>query len=184
MAYTATHIEIDPDIHLTSFACDLRACKGACCTLPGGRGAPLLDEELDHIAAVLPVVLPTLSDEHRAAIGDHGPTEGSEGDHHTTCVNNSACVFVTYDGPIALCSIEQAYHRGEIAWRKPLSCHLFPIRVDTRPSLYARFEFIPQCLPAIHKGRAEKIPLVTFLSDALERAFGTSWSLSKERPTP
>ena len=183
MAYSPEHIIIDPAIESTSFACDLHACKGACCTLPGGRGAPLLDEEILHIAQALPIVLTSLPPDHQHALAESGAFEGSPGDYHTTCINHGPCVFVTYDEGIAHCSIEQAFHRGELAWRKPLSCHLFPIRIDAGTPVSARFEYIPECRPALHRGTVEDVPLVSFVSEALERAFGVSWSSLRERTT-
>ena len=181
MSYSPHHITIDPDIESTSFACDLNACKGACCTLPGGRGAPLLDEEIAELSEALPVVISTLPAEHQDAIAKHGAYEGSPADYHTTCVNNGPCVFVTYDGGIAHCSIEQAFQSGKLAWRKPLSCHLFPIRIDAGDPHRVRFEYIPECRPALERGRRENIPLISFLSQAIERAFGITWSTLKGR---
>jgi len=181
MKLSPEHMSIDPAIGTTMFACDLAACKGACCALPGGRGAPLLDEEMAELAAVLPVVLPTLSDTHTQTIELNGFVEGGPGDYHTTCVDGGACVFVRFSDGIAHCSIEQAWHRGEVSFRKPLSCHLFPVRLDEQPVARARFEFIPECMPAIHRGRRENVSLVAFVSDALQRAFGERWQAFKER---
>ncbi len=181
MSVPSFHIDIDPAIEETSFACDLKACRGACCTLRGGRGAPLLDEELSHILDILPTVLPTLPDVHQNVIDSYGAVEGPPGDYHTTCIDNAACVFVRFEGPVAHCAIEQAYHRGEIAWRKPLSCHLFPIRIDRGEISHIRFEYISECRPALQRGQLEGIPLTSFVADALDRAFGMTWSSLKER---
>ena len=157
------------------FACDLKACRGACCTMPGGRGAPLLDEEIKEIRDAFPFVKDYLSRGHLQRIEEVGLFEGEQGDYTTPCYNHGACVFVTYEHGIAKCSFEKAYFEGKIAWRKPLSCHLFPIRVDRGFADRLRFEFISECLPAIDKGNIENIYLSDFLKDALVRAYGTSW---------
>jgi hypothetical protein len=183
MELSAFNIIVEPEVTSTSFACDLEACKGACCTLPGGRGAPLLDEEVDAINAAVPIVREHLSDSHREHLDAFGPVEGSPGDHHTTCIDNRACVFVTYEHSIARCSIEQAFFRGETSWRKPLSCHLFPIRIDRHPVPRMRFEYLTACAPALEQGTLRNTPLVTFVGDALKRAFGDAWPAFRERLT-
>jgi hypothetical protein len=177
MKPSTPHIIIDPAIDSTSFACDLNACKGACCTLPGGRGAPLLDTEAESLKDVLPVVRETLSSRHQEVLAARGPIEGPPGDLHTTCVDDAACVFVTYEDSVAKCAIEKAYFRGETTWRKPISCHLFPIRIDTEPVARMRFEYIPECSPALQKGAAEGTTLLSFLSEPLQRVFGESASI-------
>lgn len=157
------------------FACDLKACKGACCTLPGGRGAPLLDSEISEIQRAFPVIEKYLSPDHRARIAEKGLFEGSHGDYTTPCFKNRACAFVTYEQDIARCSFEKAYMNGEIAWRKPLSCHLFPIRVERGTQDNLRFEFISECVPALDEGNLKDIYLLDFLREALVRAYGELW---------
>src|SRR5271169_3267359 len=110
------------------FACDLLQCKGGCCTLPGGRGAPLDDDEISEIRQAFPFARKYLSAAHLDAIATHGMIEGVPGSHATVCVNGKACVFVYYEDSIAKCSLEKAYLAGETTWRKPISCHLFPLR--------------------------------------------------------
>src|ERR1041385_3466296 len=94
---------IDEAVAQARFACDLEQCRGACCTLPGGRGAPLIDEEC-------------------GVIGLDGLFEGVSGQFSTTCVNDRDCVFVYYEGNVARCSLEKAWLNGESGWRKPVSC--------------------------------------------------------------
>ncbi|MGB2868222.1 MAG: DUF3109 family protein [Bacteroidota bacterium] len=161
-----------PDIR---FACELKACKGACCTMPGGLGAPLLDSELSEIEQALPVVQRYLDENHLQTIKKQGMWEGHSGSYTTTCYQHAACVFVTYEDGIAKCSFEKAFFRGEISWRKPLSCHLFPLRVrgDHRDQLH--FEYLPECRPALENGARKGARLVDFLKEALVRAKGTPW---------
>jgi hypothetical protein len=158
-----------------SFACDLVRCKGACCTVPGGRGAPLLDNEIDEIQRAFPIVRKYLSAEHLAVLEAKGLVEGQPGDFVTPCVNNRACAYVTYEQGIAKCSFEKAYHNRELTWRKPLSCHLFPLRLDQRERLRLRYEYLVDCEPALERGKREGIPLVEFLREPLIRAFGDDW---------
>jgi hypothetical protein len=166
---------VESPLATTQFACDLNRCKGACCTIPGGRGAPLLDEEIDDIRTAFPRIKKYLSQEHLRAIEQVGLFEGAPGHYATSCVNDRACVFVTYENGIARCSFETAYLRGEIRWRKPLSCHLFPIRVDRERRTRLRYEFLTHCTPALERGEQEQISLAEFSRQALERAFGVAW---------
>lgn len=157
------------------FACDLGQCHGACCTIPGGRGAPLRDDEVERINQALPVVKKYLPVEHQMAIESTGPVEGSPGNYATTCVNYRACVFVFYEGNIAKCSIERAYHANELSWRKPLSCHLFPLRINRYERTTLDYEPIRECDPGILNGRIQGVPLGNFLEEPLRRAFGPGW---------
>ena len=166
---------IEDQISFERFACDLNACKGACCTLPGGRGAPLEDDEVDEIRNAYPLVEQFLSARHREIIKHHGMVEGFAGSFATTCVDEHECVFVYYEEGIARCSIERAYQEGLIGWRKPLSCHLFPIRVSWNGAARLRYEKISECGPGRMTGRNLNAPLHVFLKDALVRKFGESW---------
>lgn len=166
---------VDGPIATTKFACDLGRCNGACCTIPGGRGAPLRDSELDEIREAFPAVKKYLSQEHLQTIEERGLFEGRPGNYTTTCVENRACVFVTFENGIAKCSFEKAYLQNEIGWRKPISCHLFPIRVDEGNQTRLRYEFLAECSPALERGDREGVYLSDFLNEALTRAFGQEW---------
>ncbi len=157
------------------FACDLAKCHGACCTLKGGRGAPLNDEEVEIIHRLYPAVERYLPEEHRAQIAREGMTEGEPGSFATVCLDGRACVFVYYEGPVAMCAFERAFLAGEIDWRKPISCHLFPIRIRYGTPNVVRYEQIEECAPGRKAGRANGTRLHSFLRDPLERALGSSW---------
>lgn len=166
---------IDEEVAHARFSCDLAQCKGACCTLPGGRGAPLLDSEVAELQTAYPVVEKYLSEEHRRAAARDGLFEGLPGGYSTVCVNDRDCVFVYYEGGIARCSLEKAYLNGETAWRKPISCHLFPLRVSSDAMEIVRYEKLPECSPARGLGNSSNLPLYDFLKDALVRRFGETW---------
>jgi hypothetical protein len=171
--FTILNALADDAIATTEFCCDLTACKGACCTMPGGRGAPLADGEVQAVNDSITVALPYLSPEKRAAIAALGAVEGEPGDYTTRCMDERDCVFVYYDGQIAKCAIERAFFEGRTEFRKPISCHLFPIRVnDLFGGPYLRYERISECAQALANGREKGVPLYRFLHDALVRAFG------------
>lgn len=166
---------VDADITKTRFACDLDRCKGACCTMPGHRGAPLLDDELEEIEKAYPAVRKYLSYRHKDTIDERGWMQGRRGDYSTQVVDQKACVFVIFENGIASCAFEKAFLNREIQWRKPISCHLFPIRVRKEPPYSLRFESIGECQPAVERGQREDIPLWKFLETALVRAYGKEW---------
>jgi hypothetical protein len=165
-------ILIEEAVGTERFGCDLAQCKGACCTLPGGRGAPLLDEEKGLVERALPVVRKHLSARSLNEIELRGAVDGVRGSYATTCIDDRDCVFVVYEGDVAKCSIEAAFLRGEYPWRKPVSCHLFPLRYSANGGGLLRYEAISECAPGRSKGKAEGIPLHEFLKDALIRRFG------------
>ena len=168
-------IIIDGIIPRVKFACDLSACKGACCTLAGGTGAPLLDDELGHIERSFPVIKHLLPKEHLETIRQSGLYEGRPGSYTTMCFNNHACVFVFYEHGTARCAFEKAFEDGLLHWKKPVSCHLFPIRVSHGTPEQMRYERIVECDAARDHGMNENIFLSTFLREPLIRAYGLAW---------
>lgn len=180
---------VEQDVLRESFACDLDICKGACCTLKGGRGAPLETDEVLEIEKAFPHVRTFLSGRSLSTISNVGLWEGTPGDYATPCVESEECVFVYFDGDIARCSFERAYLEGLIDWRKPLSCHLYPIRIRNHGREVVEYDRIPECEAGRQRGRKDGIPLKGFLKDPLERKFGSSWyeqfvtASSQERTT-
>jgi hypothetical protein len=169
------NIAVEGNLLTRKFACDLLKCKGACCSLPGGRGAPLLDSELEQIRKALPAVLPNLSEDKRKSIQQFGFYEGGPGDYATTCVDDEDCVFVYRENGIAKCAIERAFNEGKIEFRKPISCHLYPIRINRFGGDILRYHQIPECKPAIEKGEAENINVIDFVKTSLVRQYGEEW---------
>ncbi|MBI3194447.1 MAG: DUF3109 family protein [Ignavibacteriae bacterium] len=168
-------VRVETQIGTIQFACDLKRCKGACCTMPGGRGAPLLESEISEIERAFPVIRKYLPESHLQAITEQGMYEGTRGSRATMCIDDGACVFVYHDGDIARCSLERAFLNGETEWKKPISCHLFPIRVSAFSGTTLRYEEIEPCEPALEEGKREKIPLFEFLKEPLVRRFGEAW---------
>ncbi len=169
------NVAVEGSLFERRFACDVLKCKGACCSLPGGRGAPLLDSEIDQIAKALPQVLPALSNEKKEIIEKSGFHEGEPGDYATVCVDDKDCVFVYRENKIAKCSIERAFYDGKIDFRKPISCHLYPIRVNKFGGDILRYHRISECDPALKKGEAENVDVIEFAKDALIRLYGEAW---------
>ncbi|MDR1981540.1 MAG: DUF3109 family protein [Tannerellaceae bacterium] len=165
------------DVIERHFICHLSQCKGACC-IEGDAGAPLEKDELAELQQVLPVVWDDLSPQAQAVIHKQGAAYIDEdGEIVTSIVDGKDCVFTCYDtGGICKCAIEKAYREGRTGFYKPVSCHLYPVRVkqhDTFRSVnYHRWRI---CRAAETLGEREKIPLYRFLREPLIRKFGQAW---------
>jgi Protein of unknown function (DUF3109). len=166
---------LDDSVCGTSFCCDVHACKGACCTLPGGRGAPLEDDEVLEIAKAFPAARQFLSARSIQVIETSGLAEGRAGDYATPCIGQRECVFALFDDGVAQCSFERAYEGGLTDWRKPISCHLFPIRIRQFGKDFLRYEMIEECAPGRRKGETAGVPLREFLREPLIRLYGEVW---------
>lgn len=160
------------------FVCDLNACKGECC-VAGDSGAPLEKDELKLLDEVLPKVKPYLRKEGIAAIKKHGTyVVDGDGDYTTTLVSDGAeCAFVIFDKDnIAKCAIEQAYIDKVIDWQKPISCHLYPIRISKLKNYEAvNYHNWSVCKPACECGKKLDVPVYKFLKTPLIRKFGKDW---------
>lgn len=166
---------LNKEIFKTHFCCDLEKCKGACCTLESEYGAPLLEEELPLMDAALPAALEYLPDEHREEIKKRGCYERKEGELVTTSLNNKACLLVYYVNGIAKCAFERAFFDGKTKFRKPVSCHLFPIRISDFMGEVLRYEEFSECTAALEKGKKEQITILEFCREALERKYSKEW---------
>ena len=178
--YIIQDILVSTDVAKEQFACNLTACKGACCW-EGDFGAPLEDDELAILEDIYPAVSPYLTEEGRAAIAEQGLYTRNEqfGGHDTTLVDNKACAYMTLnDQGMALCGIEQAHRDGKIEWKKPISCHLYPIRVKSNPVTgfeALNYDVWEICSAACTKGEKEKIRVFEFAKPALIRKYGEAW---------
>jgi len=170
-------ILINSEIAETRFSCELQKCKGACCTLESQYGAPLMPDEIAQIKEILPTAKEYLPREHREVIDEKGFYEIKHNEFFTRSLNNRACVFVFYENDVAKCSIEKAFLDGKINFKKPISCHLFPIRVSKFGGDVLRMEHFHQCLPAIDNGIKNDIKLVDFCRESLQRLYGKKWYL-------
>lgn len=158
------------------FACNLGACRGACC-VQGASGAPLEPAERAELERLLPRVRKMLRPEALAVIEEEGVWEEDEPGHFaTTCVEGRECIFVVYEGSVAKCAIEKAYRAGRIDFPKPISCHLFPIRVAQVGEFEVlNYEQIDPCNPARTCGLKHGIQLADFLREPLTRRYGADW---------
>jgi hypothetical protein len=171
------NVLISDELLQEQFVCDLVKCKGGCC-VDGDAGAPLEDEEKEMIDAVLPVVKNYLGAESLAEIDKQGNyVWNEEFGWVTPTINGGICVYaVTDDKGIVKCGIEQAYREGNIPWKKPISCHLFPVRIkksETADQEYVNYE--PRedlCKPACKLGKKLKVPVYEFLKEPLIRKYG------------
>lgn len=168
---------ISDDIKEKFFVCDLDKCKGACC-VEGDLGAPLEQEELADIEAVVELVKPYLPAEAIEALEKNGPyLLDEEGDFSTTTIDNKECAFAFYDERgILKCGIEQAWKDGKTSFRKPVSCHLYPIRITKLQDFLAlNYDRWHICAPACELGSKLSVPVYQFLKEALIRRFGEKW---------
>jgi hypothetical protein len=168
---------ISEEILEKDFVCNLSACKGACC-VDGQSGAPLEDKETEILDAVFDKVKPYLRQEGVAAIEAQGTfVKGSNGEWETPLVNNEECAYVTFnDQGIAKCGLEEAYNDGATDWKKPISCHLYPVRARKYTEFTAvNYHKWAICDPACALGEELKVPIYKFVREALIRKFGETW---------
>ena len=179
---------VSEEILEKEFVCNLSACKGACC-VNGDAGAPLENEELKELEEILPILKKHLRKEGLEAIRTQGAyTTNDLGEHETTLINGEDCAYVIYDEKnVALCGIEEAYNQGEITFKKPVSCHLYPIRIKQYSEFAAvNYDKWEICDDACSLGKELSVPVYKFVKQALERKFGEAWfaeldKIAKER---
>jgi len=174
--FAVGNILISDDLLDAPISCNLGACHGACC-VQGDSGAPLDADERERLEAVLPAVAHRLRPEALEVIARDGVwEETSPGHYATTCVGDAECVFVTYQGPVASCAIHAAFLEGRVDWPKPISCHLYPIRVEDLGDFEAlNYEKVGICEPGIRHGRRQGTELADFLKEPLVRRYGEAW---------
>ncbi|MFM1744916.1 MAG: hypothetical protein RLZZ630_853 [Bacteroidota bacterium] len=159
------------------FVCDLSKCKGACC-VEGDSGAPLEEAELKEIESAFPLIRDRLPAEALASIESIGlHTSDSDGDLVTPLVNgNRECVYTVFENGVAACAFEKAHAEGIIPFRKPISCHLYPVRIEKMKHYEAvNVHRWSVCAPACSLGEKLKVPMYVFLKEALVRKYGTEW---------
>jgi hypothetical protein len=167
---------ISLDLIRCKFSCDLDVCKGACCVM-GDSGAPLEADEVRILDEIYPVIRPFLRTESAQTIEEQGTSViDIENDTVTPLNSGMECAYVIYEDGIAHCVIEKAFNLGLITFRKPVSCHLYPIRIKK----YQRFDAVNYdrwdiCSPAVTKGNQEETPVFAFAKSALTRKYGEEW---------
>lgn len=169
---------LSDEIATAKFACDLSRCKGACCVV-GNAGAPVSRDEIPVLNKAFNLLEDELNPDAVKTVRKEGLINGN-GDtgFELNCVDNQECVFVVHDERgVARCAIQKAYFEGRMNWEKPLSCHLFPIRLKRVLDFdYANFEYIQSlCSVACDKGEDEGIWLSDFLKEPLTRRYGEEW---------
>jgi hypothetical protein len=158
------------------FVCDLNACKGACC-VEGVSGAPLEKEEVEELEQLLPLVKPYMTREGIKAVEKQGVFVIDQDRELTTpLINGGECAFVVMENNIAKCSIEKAFKDGKIKFKKPISCHLYPIRIEKKNGVeklqYHKWEL---CKPACKCGEQLNVKVYQFLKEPLIRKYGPGW---------
>ncbi|NQD69716.1 DUF3109 family protein [Sphingobacterium shayense] len=171
------HVLVHEDLIKNDFVCNLTKCKGICC-VEGDAGAPLAANETDILKEILPKVKPYMTEAGIKAIEQQGThVVDADGDLTTTCVDgNKECAYVTWENGITKCAIEKAFEQGEVDWKKPISCHLYPIRTTQYPEFevlhYDRWHI---CHDACTFGKELGVPVYQFLKDPLTRKYGEEW---------
>lgn len=168
---------VDEALLREQFACQLSACHGACC-VAGDSGAPLEPDEVGRLERVLPQVQHRLTAEGLAAIAEQGhAVRADDGTWETPLMHpGGPCAYVVWEGAVAKCGIEAGYHAGETDFRKPISCHLYPIRAHhTGQFELIRYDRWEVCAPACAHGRAEGTGVIEFLQAAITRKYGAEF---------
>ena len=164
---------VSEDLLEESFVCDLNACKGACC-VEGDTGAPLEKSELKILDEIYQDVKPYLIPEGILELEKRKYMwEEEDQKWKTPLIQNGPCAYVNYDKGVAVCGIEKAYLDGKVDFRKPVSCHLYPVRI----SQYKTFEAVNYerwniCKAACKNGSKLKVPVFRFVKEALIRKYG------------
>lgn len=168
---------VSEDIISRQFVCDLSKCKGACC-VEGDAGAPVEEAEVHILEEIYDEVKPYLRKEGVEAIEKQGAfVVGDDGEYETPLVNGHECAYVVFDeSGTTLCGIEKAYNEGKIDFKKPVSCHLYPIRITS----YKEYDAVNYhkwqiCSDACSLGEQLKVPVYKFVKDGLVRKYGQGW---------
>lgn len=167
---------VSEDLIEEQFVCDLSKCSGMCC-VEGDSGAPLEDSEKKTIKDELEEIRPYMKSDMVQFMDKNGFWEKDfDGDIVTKCPGGKACLFAIEKEGTWMCAIEKAWEDGKASMQKPVSCHLYPVRLNEVGGLtgvnYDRWEI---CSPACDLGKSLKVPVYKFVKDALIRKFGRKW---------
>ena len=168
---------ISDEVYTEFFVCNLSACFGGCC-VHGDAGAPLEKQEAKILDNIYPIIKPYLRKEGIEAIETTGKhVKDIDGEYTTPLVKGRECAYVIFDeNKIAKCGIEKAWEDKKTEFQKPISCHLYPIRITK----YSNYEAVnyhrwPICDPARKYGKKLKVRVYEFLKDSLIRKYGQHW---------
>lgn len=177
--YLIQEVLVSAEVFSQKFVCHLDKCKGACCW-EGDFGAPVSESEKEIIADILPRITPYLSSECQDRIADLGPTgyDSGYGGEVTTLMPDGSCAFLIREGGIAQCAFERAHSEGKTSWQKPISCHLYPIRVTSNEETgfeamnYSEWDI---CSDACSLGEELNVPVYQFAKSAIIRKYGEAF---------
>lgn len=170
-------VVVSSDILTEKFCCNLEACGGACC-IEGDAGAPVEDEEVAELEKVVPVVWDSLTEAAKETIRRQGVVyRDRDGDLVTSIVGDKDCVFTCHDeAGNCYCAIERAYREGRCSFYKPVSCHLYPIRIERYNAFTAvNYHRWNVCKGAVVLGKMKNLAVYQFLKEPLIRKFGAEW---------
>jgi len=167
---------VSDDLKEVFFYCDVQKCKGDCC-VEGDAGAPLEEEEISMIENHRDEITPFMRDAGKTEIEKNGVFDyDADGRFVTPLIKGRECVYVYFENDIARCAIEKAFSEGKISFPKPLSCHLYPVRLtklyNGEAVNYHKWQI---CDPALENGQRRKVLLYRFLEEALIRKYGHDW---------
>jgi len=167
---------ISDDIRDVCFVCDVKKCLGACC-VEGDAGAPLEMEEISELEDYIDEIKPYMLDSGIEVVEASGVFDyDAEGSFVTPLVNDRECAFVYFEDGIAKCAIEKAWEEKKQPFQKPVSCHLYPIRINSHEHFDAlNYHKWPICKDALRKGRKLGVPMYKFLKEPLIRKYGKQW---------
>jgi hypothetical protein len=167
---------ISEELKTVYFSCNLSECRGDCC-VEGDAGAPLEEEEISILEDYLEYIKPYMSPEGKAVVEKNGVFDyDTDGEYVTPLVKDRECAFVYFQNGISYCAIEKVWNEGKIPFQKPISCHLYPVRLkrlnDHTAVNYDRWDI---CKAALIKGKQDQMPLYKYLKTPLIRKFGKQW---------
>jgi len=172
---------ISRDLFDNHFICHLEKCEGNCCVF-GDSGAPLTDDEAELLSRDLHKIYPLMRAEGKRAVREQGAWVIDRDDEKVTpLVSREECAYAVFEDHIARCAIEKAFEEGSISFRKPVSCHLYPIRVGKlKQGIALNYHRWSICEPARELGKKEAVPVFRFLKDAITRVYGEEFYMELE----
>ncbi len=167
---------VSDELFNVHFSCNINICKGQCC-IEGDAGAPLADEETSILQQIFPIIKNYLPYKSLESIAKQGTfVKDFEGELTTPLVDNKQCAYVVYEKKIAMCGIEKAYFDKKISFRKPVSCHLYPIRITKNANYDAvNYHKWDVCNHALKQGEKENKRVYEYAKEALVRKYGIKW---------
>jgi len=167
---------VSEDLGKIYFSCNLSQCHGDCC-VEGDAGAPLEESEISIIEDYLDEIKPYMAQKGIEVVEKYGVFDyDAEGEYVTPLVNDRECAFVYFENGISYCAIEKAWMEGKIKFQKPISCHLYPVRLNQlKEHTAVNYDQWDICKAALIKGSQDKIPLYQYLKTPLIRKFGKRW---------